>query len=711
MITFLDVETTYVKNADGKTDPTPYRPENRLVSLGYAQDGEVTYDFFHHKHLSITPGQLHERKARLQAVLDRTTLLVCHNAKFDYGWLLASGFRYEGRIYCTQIGEYVLSKGIKVPFSLAESCIRRATEHRKSSALDQYFDNGTPMDEVPVDEMELYGRGDVLALRDLYAAQHLQLVEEAGLNPTIVMMNEFLVVLLDMERNGIKIDATAVAEIKEEFTKEKLALDDKLYELVHEVMGDKPFNLDSPEQLSQVLYSRKVIDKNVWKDTFNLGSELRGSVKKSKYKTRMSNAEFVGHIKSNTVVLRRTKAEQCTTCHGTRYTTQVLNGRETKRKVRCPGCEAAGIVYRPTDRVAGFKFNARGAEDAAVGGFATDKDTLSALLPTAKSDGAKEFVAAVSRSNALETYLSTFVTALEVYPNATGILRPRLNQTVAATGRLSSSGPNFQNLPRGGTFPLRRAIVSRWENGIICEADYGKLEYVVAAFLAQCPVAINDIRNKVDAHAITRDFLAENGQVFLTDSPKARRQEAKPNTFQPLYGGKGHTDAERAYCKWFLKKHTGIAKWQAQLETEAINRKSITIPSGRVYAFPNAERTRWGGATGSTQIKNYPVQGFATADIVPLGCILTWREFRKRGLRSVLILTVHDSLVADVYPGEQEQVVEAMRVGMLGVVEELKTRYNVEFNVPLDVEIKAGPNWMNMKDVGEFRHEGYKNAA
>lgn len=711
MITYLDVESTYIKEGD-RNDPTPYRPTNRLVSVGYAQDGEVSYDFFHHRHLTISPEQLHERKARIQATLDTTTLLVCHNAKFDYGWLLASGFKYEGAVYCTQIGEYVLARGIKLPFSLAASCERRGTPHQKSKAMDAYFSDGVPVDEMPVSELEAYGRQDVLALRDLYASQQVEYDNSPGLKPTVLMMNEFLLVVLDMERAGIKIDMQAVAEIKEEFSKEKAALDAKLYDLVHEAMGDKPYNLDSPEQLSQVLYSRKVIDKHIWKDLFNLGSELRGSVKKKKYATKMTNAEFVKHVRANTTVIRKTRAEQCSRCRGTRYCPQVLDsGKETRRNIRCPACEATGVLYKPLDRVGGFKFNPRSSADTAVGGFTTDGDTLEALLPGAKSADAREFVVSASRANALETYLSTYVAALEVYTNEAGILRPRINQTVAATGRTSSSGPNFQNLPRVGTFPLRRAITSRWAAGSICECDYGKLEYVVAAFLAQCPVAIKDIRNKVDAHAITRDFLEANGQVFTTEGPKDRRQEAKPRTFQPLYGGRGNTDAERAYCKWFLKKHTGIAKWQDALQTEAINRKCITIPSGRVYAFPNATRTRWGGATGATQIKNYPVQGFATADIVPLGCILTWKEFRKRRLKSLLILTVHDSLVADVYPGEEDQVVECFKVGMLGVIEELKTRYNVEFNIPLDIEIKAGPNWLAMKDVGAFRHDGYRQTA
>jgi DNA polymerase I-like protein with 3'-5' exonuclease and polymerase domains len=103
----------------------------------------------------------------------------------------------------------------------------------------------------------------------------------------------------------------------------------------------------------------------------------------------------------------------------------------------------------------------------------------------------------------------------------------------------------------------------------------------------------------------------------------------------------------------------------------------------------------WGGSSFSTQIKNYPVQGFATADIVPLACILSQKLLDNNDTKSILINTVHDSIVADVFPGEEHIVAECLTQGCLGVVDELMERYSVDFDVPLEVEIKVGPNWLD----------------
>ena len=93
------------------------------------------------------------------------------------------------------------------------------------------------------------------------------------------------------------------------------------------------------------------------------------------------------------------------------------------------------------------------------------------------------------------------------------------------TGRLSSSKPNFQNMPRGDKFPIKKAIQSRFENGEIIEVDFAQLEFRVAAFLSQDKQAMSDIQNGVDVHQITADIIG------------CDRQNAKAHTFKPLYGG------------------------------------------------------------------------------------------------------------------------------------------------------------------------------
>ena len=123
----------------------------------------------------------------------------------------------------------------------------------------------------------------------------------------------------------------------------------------------------------------------------------------------------------------------------------------------------------------------------------------------------------------------------------------------------------------------------------------------------------------------------------------------------------------------------------------------ITTPSGRQYAFPDVERRKNGTVTYFTKIKNFPVQGFATGDIVPV--VLVEMDKRLDSLRSCLVNTVHDSTVIDVHPEEREyviQIIQDMNRDLDLIIEEA---YDVKMNVPMLLEAKIGPNWLDTEDV------------
>ena len=128
-------------------------------------------------------------------------------------------------------------------------------------------------------------------------------------------------------------------------------------------------------------------------------------------------------------------------------------------------------------------------------------------------------------------------------------------------------------------------------------------------------------------------------------------------------GGISGTENEKKYYSAFLKKYPDIKNWHEKLQDEAIRRKVVTLPTGRQYAFPKAERMPWGGSSFSTQIKNYPVQGFATADIVPLACIGIQELLEEHKTKSLLIKTVHAALWANVFPGEESRVASGLNKG------------------------------------------------
>ena len=335
-------------------------------------------------------------------------------------------------------------------------------------------------------------------------------------------------------------------------------------------------------------------------------------------------------------------------------------------------------------KVAGFRQRPRSVYDIAESGFRTDRITLSKIASEAEGEF-KEFIDAIVRHNAVDTYLNTFVEGLKNFTNEKGFLHPKFMQAITATGRLSSRDPNFQNQPRGRTFPIRKVVTSRFEGGKILEIDFAQLEFRTAVYLAQDKQGMEDIKNNIDVHQYTADIIGVS------------RQDAKAHTFKPLYGGVTGTEDEKRYYTKFLEKYKDIKTWHEKLQSEAIRYKRIKLPTGREYAFPFAERTPWGGSTYGTQIKNYPVQGFATADIVPLASIGIQELLEEHNTKSLLINTVHDSIVADVSPGEESLVASCLNKGCLGVIQRMKDMYDIDFNVPLDVELKVGSNWLDTK--------------
>ena len=239
---------------------------------------------------------------------------------------------------------------------------------------------------------------------------------------------------------------------------------------------------------------------------------------------------------------------------------------------------------------------------------------------------------------------------------------------------------------------MKKVFVSRWEGGQIMEADFAQLEFRVAAFLGQDKVAMKEVSTGFDVHAYTAKVITDAGQP-------TSRQEAKAHTFAPLYGasGYGRTPAEARYYQQFTKKYSGIAKWHGELAKEALNTGKIRTPSGREFAFPDVIRRYNGSVSHFTQIKNYPVQSFATACIVPV--VLLHIDGLLKELKSCIVNTVHDSIVIDVHPNETQQVIDIISETNDVLKNIIDKQWDIDFNVPLMLEAKIGKNWLDTKDV------------
>jgi len=175
VITTLDFETTFIKDEKGNNRPEPYLG-NKLVSAGWQSwpvnpkkgyGGSSEYVCFYHQEQPPSEGAFE----KLQDTLQRTALLIAHNAKFELSWLRSCGFTYNGPVFCTQVTEYVLSRGLKKSFKLVACLERRGLSPKRVDLTDDYLKDGVGFDQMPWEVVEEYGRQDVASTLELAQAQ------------------------------------------------------------------------------------------------------------------------------------------------------------------------------------------------------------------------------------------------------------------------------------------------------------------------------------------------------------------------------------------------------------------------------------------------------------------------------------------------------------------------------------------------------------
>ena len=705
-ILILDLETT-VQKLNDKIDNAPFNPDNRCVSAHFCFLGEPVQNLvFHHNEKDVA-----DDPTPLREALAKADMMVAHNAKFDVMWLLEMGFRIPDRIYCTMIGEYVLTKGQRQQLSLKATAERRDVTRKKSDLVDELFKSGTGFEAMPLDTVIEYAEADVVACGEIYEAQQHDYAKEdnQSMVSVVELMNEMLMFLVEIERNGVKIDRATLSKIAKRFEGRQAYCNNRLDQIVEEVMGDKPYNLSSGADRSEIIYSRSLNDKPKHIKMFNIGTNAEG---KPLYPPRMNKKEFTDALRSNTSVLRKTDVLCCNKCDGrgliqkfktvTRQKqgkTYRIQGGPYKNLSKCPDCAGVGAFYVPNGKVAGLKLNPTGTEDASVNGFKTDKNTIQRLIEQARrkrNETAVEFLTLITEVSAINTYLDSFIGGIDTWTRADGILHAQFNQCITATGRLSSTAPNLQNMPKRG-FPVREAMVSRFPDGLVIEADFSGLEFVMAGELSRDPQIIKDVLEGKDLHKQTASIIY---QCDASEVTKDQRQSSKVFSFAPIYGGTGlqYESHISQYFKEFFNIYKGLGAYHKKLTDGVLKHGHIEIFSGRQFFWPNEERRRNGRTKHYTQQVNYPVQSAATADIVPLSCIRAHRRFMELGLQSKLVLTVHDSIVVDTHPDEEEQVKEVLTWAMEGVTDEATERWGYEFVLPLKIEISRGKNWLDQDE-------------
>lgn len=335
----------------------------------------------------------------------------------------------------------------------------------------------------------------------------------------------------------------------------------------------------------------------------------------------------------------------------------------------------------------------------------TDEATMHLLQATTAKQ--EEFLSKYFRRNKLNSQLTKY---LNFFLASNGVVRGEILQGRTGTHRLASSGKpvrvgkkklgsQLQNIPREfkGLFQL-----STDPDWVTVEADYEGLEFVVAADLCRDEQAVFDILNGkkeegTDPHSNTARVLTENGQP-------TSRQDAKSSTFTPLYGGWGSTPAERIYVDYFRERYKTISRCQEQWAREVVASDGVLkTPYGMKFYFPHVKMNSRGFITGTTQVYNYPIQGFATGEIVPIALRLVWESLAGCDWAYVG-LTVHDSIALACRKDKLSDLLEILKQRMLqDVVDYLKEKYNYEFTTKLGIEIKAGSH-LGQSDCGEWKY-------
>ncbi len=293
----------------------------------------------------------------------------------------------------------------------------------------------------------------------------------------------------------------------------------------------------------------------------------------------------------------------------------------------------------------------------------------------------------------LKKLLSTYVDALPALINpTTGKIHTSFNQTVTATGRLSSSNPNLQNLPirNEDGKEIRRAFIP--EPG--CEffsADYSQIELRIMAHLSGDENLIEAFRSGEDIHAAT---AAKIYHVPIEEVTREQRSRAKTANFGIIYGISVFGLAERmnvsrAEAKELIENYfatySGVKRYMDESILVAREKGYIETILHRKRYLPdiNSHNSVVRGYAERNAI-NAPIQGSA-ADIIKVAMIEIYRRLRAEGLRSTMMLQVHDELNFSVYPDEKERVQHI-------VVEAMESAYKMQ--VPLRADFGWGTNWL-----------------
>lgn len=322
-----------------------------------------------------------------------------------------------------------------------------------------------------------------------------------------------------------------------------------------------------------------------------------------------------------------------------------------------------------------------------TGQFVTSEEVLQSL------ENKSPIVRNILNYRGMKKLLSTYIDALPKLINPrTGHIHTSFNQALTATGRLSSSDPNLQNIPvrTDDGKEIRKCFIPE-EGCLFFSADYSQIELRIMAHLSEDENMMEAFR---EGHDIHRATAAKIWHVDIDKVTDAQRKKAKQANFGIIYGITTYGLAQRmdipnseakelieGYFRTFPKVQAYME--HAKEEARAKGYAETLFHRRRYLADINSRNATVRGFAERNAI-NAPIQG-TEADIIKVAMVRIWERFKKEGIRSKMILQVHDELNFSVFPEEREQVERI-------VIEEMQNAYPL--NVPLTADAGWGKNWL-----------------
>jgi DNA polymerase-1 len=587
-------------------------------------------------------------------------ILVGHNLSFDLQWLMRESkgaiVLKNKTLWDTAIAEYVLTGQLSKWPSLNSLCVKYGLPV-KDDRIATMWAAGTDTDAIPFEMLREYCCRDVENTEKIFLLQ-LAEAKAKGCLPLILVLNDALLATTEMMWNGMKVDATTLATACETYKKRIDHIEHVVKYGVNARYKFPDINLNSPKQLSSLLYGGT--ETHVTKEP---NGEYKTGPKKgeTKYKTVEHEIKFPGYYKEEEIKLLKIEK----TTHGYSTSDEALQKLD---KAKCPYLD--------------YLINHR----------ELDKQYNTYLLKT------KELL----------------------FPD--NVIYHNINNTATSTGRYSSSEPNLQNVTSGETSDIKQCYVSRFKNGSIIEADFAQLEMVALAQLSRDGQLIDDINTGVDIHSELFESL------FMRLPSKEERKKFKRASFALIYGagpakiaaavGITLAEAKSFIRAWHFRYPDTVAYWNDMVARAEANRQmgygrdketgtplgsaTLQMPTGRLLTFVESVAP-WNGKVGFSpnELKNYPVQSFATGDIVPLfiGKLVRALLSHPQRERMLLVNTVHDSVVLDVAPDAVEECVKVLKNTFDNMPLYIQEVFGIELVVDLKAGISKGPNWAVQEEV------------